>query len=138
MPEVNHRLVLYKQLSSARNGEELAEIRDDLLDRFGPLPDDAQNLIEVIRLKIRCRQMGIETVEAAGRNLVLRVTSQSRIDPARLLQLLQQPDVPMRVTPDHRIHLSLRHPDDALAESFGLLDLLSSEDSDAPREGESA
>ena len=126
VPDVNQRLVLYKQLSSARSDEELSEIRDDLLDRFGTLPADARNLVEVIRLKIRCRQVGIEAINAGGRELVVRVSERAQIDAKRLLQLLQQPDVPIHVTPDHRIHLELRSPDDALAESFGLLDLLSS------------
>ncbi len=123
-PDVNQRLVLYKQLSSARSNEELAAIRDDLLDRFGALPTEAQNLFEVIRLKIRCRQVGIEAVEATGGTLVLRVSEHARIDPQQLLRVLHQPDTPVRVTPDHRIHLKLRKLEDALAESFGLLELL--------------
>ena len=51
--------MLYKQLSAARDDDELRELRDDLLDRFGPLPVEAQNLVEVIRLKIRCRRLGV-------------------------------------------------------------------------------
>lgn len=124
VPDVNQRLVLYKQLSSARNNDELAAIRDDLLDRFGPLPTEAQNLLEVIRLKIRCRQAGIEAVDTAGGELVMRVIQHARIDPHQLVRVLHQPETPIRVTPDHRIHLKLRKPEDALAESFGLLELL--------------
>ena len=123
--DVNQRLVLYKQLSSARDDEEVFGIRDELLDRYGSLPDEASNLIEVIRLKIRCRGMGIEAVDVADGELVLRVHNGSAIDPVRLAQLLSQPDTPFRVTPDHRIYLRLRRREDALAESFGLLDLLS-------------
>ena len=128
VPDVNQRLVLYKQLSSARDDEELGSIRDDLLDRFGALPDEARNLIEVIRLKIRCRKIGIEAVDVAGGELVLRVHEQGRIDPTHLVRLLSQPETPFRVTPDHRIFMSLRRSEDALAESMGLLDLLSPPD----------
>jgi transcription-repair coupling factor (superfamily II helicase) len=131
VPNVNQRLVLYKQLSSARSNEELAMIRDDLLDRFGPLPTDARNLLEVIRLKIRCRALGIEAVEAGTTTLVMHVAEHTRIDPHQLLRVLHQPEAPMRVSPDHRIHLKLRKPEDALAESFGLLDLLAPPEADA-------
>ncbi len=146
-PDVNQRLVLYKQLSSARSNEELAAIRDDLLDRFGALPTEAQNLMEVIRLKIRCRQVGIEAVDVAGGALVLRVSEHARIDPKQLVRILHQPDTPVRVTPDHRIHLKLRKSEDALAEAFGLLELLApgeegaspaSEPSDGPSPGDAA
>ena len=51
--DVSRRLVLYKQLSATRDTDELDGIRADLLDRFGPLPPETQNLLEVIRLKIR-------------------------------------------------------------------------------------
>jgi transcription-repair coupling factor (superfamily II helicase) len=122
---VNQRLVLYKQLSSARNLAELEEIRGDLLDRFGPLPAEAQTLLEVIRLKIRCRELGIAAVELSGNDLALRVAERSSLDPRRLLPLLGKPATPFRVTSDHRILLRLRAREDALAESFGLLELLS-------------
>ena len=136
-PDVNQRLVLYKQLSSARSSEELAAIRDDLLDRFGPLPSEAQNLLEVIRLKIRCRRVGIESIEATQAKLILRVSEHTRIDPKQLVKILHQPGTPIRVTPDHRIHLKLRKPEDALAESFGLLELLAPDEEDAADTGTS-
>ncbi len=124
VPSVNQRLVLYKQLSSAHSDEELGLIRDDLLDRFGALPGEAQNLLEVIRLKIRCRGLGIASIEVSGGELVMLASEHARLDPERLLQLIQQPESHIRVTPDHKVHMRLRKVEDALAESFGLLDLL--------------
>jgi transcription-repair coupling factor (superfamily II helicase) len=122
--EVSQRLVFYKQLSSARSESELREILDDLLDRYGPLPVEARNLGDVIRLKIRCRELGIESIETAGSHLVLRVSSRSRLDPKRLLALLAQPEVALRVGSDKRLQLRLRRLEDAVVEAFGLLDLL--------------
>jgi transcription-repair coupling factor (superfamily II helicase) len=122
--DVSQRLVLYKQLSSSRDDDELSEVRADLLDRFGPLPPEAQNLLEVIRLKIRCRDLGIVSAETQGSELVLRVGERPRIDPQGLMRLLDQPDSPYRVSPDHRIHLRIRRSEEAIAEAFGLLDLL--------------
>jgi transcription-repair coupling factor (superfamily II helicase) len=123
--DVNQRLVLYKQLSSTRDEADLREVHDDVLDRFGPLPPEARNLIEVIRLKIHCKQLGIQSLEVAGRELVLKVGDTGRIDPGRLVQLLNRPATPIRVTPDQCVYLKLRRPEDSLAESFGLLELLS-------------
>jgi transcription-repair coupling factor (superfamily II helicase) len=56
VPEVSQRLALYKQLSGARDDDELGALRGEILDRYGPLPVEAENLVEVIRLKIRCRR----------------------------------------------------------------------------------
>jgi transcription-repair coupling factor (superfamily II helicase) len=125
--DVSQRLMLYKQLSGARDDAELREILDDLLDRFGPLPPEARNLAELIRLKIRCRQLRIHGIETARGELVVKADAKSRIDAARLLKLITQPNAPWRVTPDQRIRLRLRKLEDALPESFSLLDLLAGE-----------
>jgi transcription-repair coupling factor (superfamily II helicase) len=124
VPDVNQRLVIYKQLSSTRNDDELRDVRDDVLDRFGPLPVAAENLMGVIRLKILCKKLGIEALDTAGSELVVRLGELGQIDPKHLVRLLQQPDSCVRVAPDQRIFLRLRRAEDALAESFGLLELL--------------
>ena len=59
--------------------------------------------------------------------LIFRVARQTRIDPHRLARMLERPGCPLRVTPDHQILSPLRKREDALAESFGLLDLLGPE-----------
>jgi transcription-repair coupling factor (superfamily II helicase) len=122
--DVNQRLVLYKQLSSTRDEDELRDVIDDVLDRFGPLPGEAKNLCEVIRLKIRCKGLGIESVDTVGDELVVRLGERAAVDPKHLLRLLGQPDSGLRITPDHKIWLRLRQPEDALAEAFGLAELL--------------
>jgi transcription-repair coupling factor (superfamily II helicase) len=120
----SQRLVLYKQLSSARDDAELDAARAELLDRFGALPLEAENLVGVVRLRLHCRRLGIASVDVARRELVLRLGERTRIDPRRLAWLLDQPSTQVRVAPDHRVFLALRQPDDALAEALGLLELL--------------
>ena len=129
VPDSSQRLVLYKQLSAARDDDELKAARDDMLDRFGALPEEAENLLGLMQLKLRCRALGIEAVDVKQRELVLQVSERARIDPHKLASLLDKPATPLRVTPDHRIYLKLRSEADALAESFGMLELL------APAEG---
>jgi len=103
VPDVNQRLVLYKRLASAPDEEDLGRVRDELLDRFGALPPEAHHLIEVIRLKITARQLGIAALDIARGELVLTASRQTRIDPQRLLNLMTQPALGIRVAPDHRI-----------------------------------
>lgn len=103
VPDVSQRLVLYKRLSSARDENEVALIRDELLDRFGRMPSEAENLLEVIRLKIAARRLGILRIETQRGELVFQVASQSRIDPDRLIAMLRQARSGLRVTPDQRL-----------------------------------
>ncbi|MCR9094468.1 MAG: transcription-repair coupling factor [bacterium] len=101
--DVSQRLVFYKRLSSARDENEVALIRDELLDRYGRMPSEAENLLEVIRLKILARRLGILRIETQRGELVLQAAAQSRIDPDRLIQLLTHARSGLRVTPDQKI-----------------------------------
>jgi transcription-repair coupling factor (superfamily II helicase) len=101
---VNQRLVLYKRLASCRDGAEVDRIRDELLDRFGPLPAEAENLLDVIRLKIRARELGVVAVDVVRGEIVLTAGEQTRVDPQRLLNLLKQGRGGLRVAPNHKIY----------------------------------
>jgi len=101
--DVSQRLVLYKRLSSARDENEVALIRDELLDRFGRMPAEAENLLEVIRLKITARRLGVLRIETKRGELVFQIAAQSKIDPDRLIAMLRQARSGLRVTPDQRL-----------------------------------
>jgi transcription-repair coupling factor (superfamily II helicase) len=103
VPDVSMRLVLYKRLSSARDENEVALIRDELLDRFGRVPAEAENLLEVIRLKIAARRLGIIRIETLRGEIVLQAAPKSQIDPDRLVQLLSQARAGIRVTPEQKL-----------------------------------
>jgi transcription-repair coupling factor (superfamily II helicase) len=101
---VNQRLVLYKRLASCRDDAEVDRIRDELLDRFGPLPAAAENLLRVIRLKILARRLGISAIDTARGEIVLTAGESTKVDPQRLVNLLTQANGGLRVTPDHRVY----------------------------------
>ena len=118
VPEVSQRLVLYKRLSSARDENEVALIRDELLDRFGRLPSEAENLLEVIRLKIAARRLGILRIETSRGEIVLQVAPKSQIDPDRLVQLLSHARSGLRVTPEQRLISKAPGPEGGAAALF--------------------
>jgi transcription-repair coupling factor (superfamily II helicase) len=111
VPDVSQRLVLYKRLASAPDDADVDRIRDELLDRFGPCPAEAANLLAVIRLKIAARRLGIAAVDVAGDELVLTAADATRVDPTRLVNLLTHPTLGIRVAPNHKIFAPL--PDSA-------------------------
>jgi transcription-repair coupling factor (superfamily II helicase) len=106
--DVSQRLVLYKRLASAPNDAEADRLRDELLDRFGPLPREAENLLAVIRLKIAARSLGIAQVLLDGPDLVFTAAPTTRVDPAKLHALVTRRSSDLRVMPDHRIRTAVR------------------------------
>ena len=101
---VSQRLVLYKRLASCRDEAEIDRIRDELLDRFGPLPEEAANLIEVIQIKTRARALGIACVDLARGELVLTAAPTTKVDPQLLVNLMTPGGGGLRVSPGHKIH----------------------------------
>jgi transcription-repair coupling factor (superfamily II helicase) len=111
--DVSQRLVLYKRLASAPDEADLGRIRDEILDRYGPLPADASNLLGVIRLKILARRLGVPALDVARGELVVSSGEGSRIDPQRLVNLLTQAASGVQVTPDHKIRAPAPATEDA-------------------------
>ena len=77
------------------------------------MPAEGENLLQVIRLKLRARKLGISELRLLKGEFVLQVAESSQIDPHRLVQILTHADSKMRVTPDHRIFAPAPGPEGA-------------------------
>jgi len=69
------RLEAYTKIASATNAAGLAQVREELTDRYGPLPADAEGLFGLATLRQAARQVGIEAVSAQGRYIRLHPLS---------------------------------------------------------------
>jgi transcription-repair coupling factor (superfamily II helicase) len=89
VPEVNQRLAFYKRLAGAAGPDELADLRAELLDRFGPLPEPAEQLLDIVRIRIEARNLGIERIEAGEGKAVITFSPGTSIEPGRLVAAIQ-------------------------------------------------
>jgi transcription-repair coupling factor (superfamily II helicase) len=90
LPDVHARLVLYKRIASAASRAELEELQVEMIDRFGLLPEPAKNLFGITALKLRVQPFGIRKIEAGPSSGRILFAPEARIDPARLVALLQR------------------------------------------------
>jgi transcription-repair coupling factor (superfamily II helicase) len=88
-PDVHERLVLYKRLASVRDADELTQLQEELVDRFGQLPDPARALLDTHRLRLAAKPLGILKVDASAESILLQFVPQPPIDPGRIIQLIQ-------------------------------------------------
>jgi transcription-repair coupling factor (superfamily II helicase) len=86
---IHERLVLYKRLAHAETTEELDALHEELIDRFGLLPEPAKTLMESHRLRIEAKALGIIKVDAGPDSIVLQFIKDPPIDPARIIELIQ-------------------------------------------------
>jgi len=75
----------------------------ELVDRFGPLPEEVENLLQVVALKRYCREAGVEKLEAGPKGMVLQFRGNAFRNPAGLVAWLGSKGTAMRLRPDHKL-----------------------------------
>jgi transcription-repair coupling factor (superfamily II helicase) len=89
LPDVHTRLVLYKRIASAADLEALHDLKVEMIDRFGLLPQPAQNLLAITELKLRVQPYGIRKIEAGPAGGRIHFDAEPKIDPMHLIRLIQ-------------------------------------------------
>lgn len=60
------KIEMYQKISNANNDEEIQNVIDELIDRFGDLPGETLNLIEIVKIRNKCKVIGIDEVKIMG------------------------------------------------------------------------
>ncbi|WP_200886928.1 transcription-repair coupling factor [Pectobacterium fontis] len=90
IPDVNTRLSLYKRIASAKTADELDELKVELIDRFGLLPDSSRYLLQIAALRQQAQALGIRRIEGNEKGGFIEFSEQNRVDPSHLIGLLQR------------------------------------------------
>jgi transcription-repair coupling factor (superfamily II helicase) len=88
-PDVHERLSLYKRFAGTSDFSELMGLREELVDRFGDLPDPAKSFYETHRLRLEMSGFGIKKIDASASAIQLTFIPNPPIDPLRIIQLVQ-------------------------------------------------
>jgi transcription-repair coupling factor (superfamily II helicase) len=88
-PDVHKRLVIYKRLANCDTPDELDAMHEELVDRFGPLPEAARALIDSHRLRILGKPLGIARIDATDSAIQLQFVPNPPIEPIKVLNLVQ-------------------------------------------------
>jgi transcription-repair coupling factor (superfamily II helicase) len=89
MPDVHMRLVHYKRIANARSNTELDELQVELIDRFGLLPPPLKALFAITSLKLLAQRVGVAKIQAAGEGGNVRFAERSKVEPLKLLKLIE-------------------------------------------------
>jgi transcription-repair coupling factor (superfamily II helicase) len=103
VPDPGQRLSIYKRLASTPGGDRLAELREELRDRFGPVPEPMHNLFGIMSLKLQMRRLGIQKMEIQDREIVLVLLPQGPWKADRLVALVQKDPRTYRLPGDGRL-----------------------------------
>lgn len=103
IPDLNLRLSLYRRVATLGSREEIDAFAAEMIDRFGKLPSEVQNLLEIIEIKSYCRHAGIEKIDAGPKGLVVTLKNNTFKNPEKLFDYVQNPKVGAKIRPDQKI-----------------------------------
>jgi transcription-repair coupling factor (superfamily II helicase) len=88
--DVQERLSLYKRLADTETQEQLDLLREELVDRFGELPEPARALIECHRVRIAARPLGVARVDATHESVQLQFVKNPPLDGAKVIDFIRK------------------------------------------------
>ena len=88
--DVHERLSIYKRMANCNVQDKIDDMQEEMIDRFGKLPDAVKALIETHRLRIAAKTVGIVKIDAHGEAATLQFMAKPPIDPMRIIELIQK------------------------------------------------
>ena len=101
--DLNVRLGLYRRVATMVDRAEIDAFAAELVDRFGPLPEEVENLLQVIAIKRLCRDAGVERVEAGPKGAVISFRGDQVGNPEALIRFIQEQAGAVKLRPDHKL-----------------------------------
>lgn len=90
IPDTGQRLSLYKRFASAGSEEEIEAIREEMIDIYGFPPEEAANLVELMRIKALMKKLKIQRLEMTGRGeFFITFHPQTMVEPRRIVELVE-------------------------------------------------
>lgn len=110
VPDLQVRMQLYRQLGDLTDIRDIDGAGAELIDRFGPLPEEVEALLKVILVKALCRTANVEKVDAGPKGAVITLRNNEFPNPVGLVQLVSDAGQQVRVKPDQKLVFARNWP----------------------------
>jgi transcription-repair coupling factor (superfamily II helicase) len=94
---------LYRRLAGIETATDIDRFAAELIDRFGPLPDEVRHLFEIVTIKQLAKQAGVEKIDAGPKGGTIAFRGNQFSNPVKLIQFINQHSGTMKVRPDQKI-----------------------------------
>ena len=104
--DIKVRMGIYKRLSDAADANELSDLRDEIIDRFGIVPEPVIKLIDILSLKIKCKNTNISKIESGkkGLNISFRDNKFKNLD--TLLEWIEENKTRVQIKRNNHLFIS--------------------------------
>jgi transcription-repair coupling factor (superfamily II helicase) len=101
--DLSVRLSLYRRLSEVEDEREIDAFGAEMVDRFGPMPEEVDHLLKIVAIKSLCRRANVEKIDAGPKGLVLSFRDDSFAQPQALVGYIREQGPAARVRPDMKV-----------------------------------
>ena len=122
VPDLDLRMGLYRRMNDLESRQEIEAFAAELIDRFGPIPPETQNLLKVIEIKLNARRAHIAKIDLGPRGALVSFYNDSFPNPPALIQYIDRLQGTVKLRPDHRLVVT-RNWGDPQAKLNGALQL---------------
>lgn len=99
------RLGLYRRLADIETEADIEALAVEMIDRFGPLPPEVENLMQIVKIKLLCRKAGVEKIDAGPKGAVIAFRDNKFAAPDRLIGWIAKQSGTVKVRPDQKLVL---------------------------------
>jgi len=111
LPDVHARLILYKRIANAASEDDLDDLRAEVVDRFGPLPEPLKQLFRVTGLKLLMQPLGVRRLDLGSGGGRVEFNPDTRVDPAAIVALVQTHGATYKLEGASQLRISRQLPD---------------------------
>ncbi|MCI0734843.1 MAG: transcription-repair coupling factor [Beijerinckiaceae bacterium] len=101
--DLHLRLSLYRRLAALQSDAEIESFAAEMIDRFGPLPGEVEELMRLVAIKVLCRKAHVEKVEAGPKGVIIAFRDNSFVNPRGLVRYVAEQGSYAKVRPDMKI-----------------------------------
>jgi transcription-repair coupling factor (superfamily II helicase) len=123
--DVMIRMSLYRRISAFRTDRDIEDFASEMRDRFGPLPSEAMNLLDVMKLKIRAKELAVLKVQHIHDAVRVTFASETPVQPQQIFDLQKMRKGRLRFFPDgFEVNMKGRESDEIIQELSAIADEL--------------
>jgi transcription-repair coupling factor (superfamily II helicase) len=103
--DIELRLGLYKRIANMESEEELEQMAVEMIDRFGPLPKEVSNLLDIMKIKQQCIAAGIDKIDAGPKGIILSFHNNKFKNPDALINFIAKNPLKTKIRGDQKLIL---------------------------------
>ncbi len=110
--DLNVRMALYRRLGDLREETDIQSFAAELVDRFGRLPREVEQLLQIVQIKEQCRKAGVAKIDAGPKGAVVSFRNDKFANPAGLVKFITETHFEVKLRPDQKLVFQQNWPDE--------------------------